>query len=50
MIFAKHANFVAQILAEALVRQKEEEKNLSSWVLGIITERCQSIKNSMTAE
>ena len=50
MIFAKHPNFVAQILAEGLVRQKEDEKNLSSWVFDIITERCQSIKNNFTDE
>ena len=49
MIFAKHANFVAQIFADALVRQKEEdEKNLSSWVISVITERCESIQTSFT--
>ena len=50
MIFAKHPNFIAQILAEALVRQNEDDKNLSSWVFDIITERCQSIKNNFTDE
>ena len=50
MIFAKQANYVAQILAEALVSQKVDEKDLSSWVISIIAERCQSIQTSFTDE
>ena len=48
MIFAKNAKYVAQILAESLVGQKMEEKELSSWVLSLITEKCQAVLNSLT--
>ena len=47
MIFAKNANFVAEVLAEALKKQ-ERDIPVAGWVVSILTERFQFIKKKLT--
>ena len=48
MIFAKNTKYVAQVLSESIIGQKGDNKDISSYVLSVITDKSQAILNKLT--